>query len=474
MTKKNIIIASVGGIITIAVIVLCLVCCGGKKNSYCSVIPQDAISLVKVDGASFLHKHDIDLTPLISFFGGEDAAKQLQNCGIDYVKPVYLFYTDKSMAGAALAVNDQEALISTLNNYASLLGGKVTKKQNYNWMELNDIIIVFDDTKLLALSGGGMNARKTMLNLMKQDEDESVMATTMFENLGKVEKPFAVVMSTTNMAEAELTQLAASLNATAEEVQMDAVLGFDIEKDKAILSLDINPLNDKCKAKLETYSALYNPIAGKLLEKGISNPAFWGSINVKGDKLWDAICGMSEIKRMAEDLPLDKILPSFNGDVTVVAPNLNGDILVMAEVKDKSALNVIKTIETLSEGNIKAVSVGPDAFCIGTGKEAIYMGIKDGIFYIASNQELSLMCGKDAETNIKEDDIKDAVLYATIDAQTLIGTFNKANSFDMFRQLALVRLQKLDKLTLRSENATHVELSLSVKDGKDFVTTMFK
>lgn len=474
MTKKNIIIASASGIVVAIIVVLCLVCCGGKKNSYCSVIPNDAVTLVKVDAATFLQKHDIDLKPLVNMLGGSDATEKLQNCGLDFSKPTYLFYTDRGMAGAAMAVSNQESLIATLNDYGSLLGGKVSKKQDYQWMEFNDFIIVFDETKLLALSGAGMNARKTMLGLMKQDEDESVMSTTMYENLDKVDKPLAMVMSTVNMPEAELTQLASTLGATADEVKMDAVISFDIVDDKAILSLDINPLNNASQTFFDKFAAVYTPISGTFLESGISNPAYLAVMNLQGDKLWQVVSSMTGFSKMADELPLDKILPSFSGDVTVVGPNFNGDCLLMAEVKDKSALDVIKTLETWSEGHIKAVSVGPDAYCIGNGSDAIFLGIKDGTFYLATSQELSLLCGKEAETGVSKDAVDGALVYVTIDAQTLIGNNLNASEFAMFKSLAMMRLQKLDRLTLRAESSTHFELSLSVKDGKDFVSTMLK
>ena len=496
--KRNLIIGIAAAVVL--VIVLCLVCCHRSSDKYCSAIPKDALGICRVDAASFIKKHDIDLDGLKSLMGGMDG--MLDKTGIDLEKPIYLFAASEG-AGLVAKMKSTEDLKTLVKGLGTMLGAKLSEKQGYNWIEMSDVIVSFDADKLLALSGAGMNARKKMIALMEQDEDESVMGTKLFDSVEKIEQPFAIVSNMRTLlsygdADAQsyaIAQIANHYNLKPEDVDMNISITFDVVKDKAILAFNSDPTTPALKEKLDEFGKMIvDNNTGKYINTIASDPLVWGSVHIDGSK-WGkmfkeafdaqlANMGTNSTEALALRTVMDimvKVIESFNGDINFTIPSIEGsnvNFMVQGEVRDKSILTALDMLKAQSEqaGDDASIMKSGDTYTMAVGESMVFAGIKNDQLYISNSTDLTAKLGKEVDSRIDDlkKDICNSFFYLTVDAQPLIGLLMQNSSMKMALASIIGRLSQLDRLTVRSTSYYSVEVSLSVRDGQDFIETLCK
>ncbi len=470
----------IGGVAAVViVIVLCLLCCGGKKEQYCSVIPKDAVAVWRVDGKSFLDKHDIDISPLLTMMTGSSDGKI--NIGVDFDKPIYGFALENGTFGVVAKMEDAEALSSIIGTTA---GSKTKERQGYNWFEMSDIVVAYDDERLLALSGAGMNTRKIILNLLEQDANESILSTKRYDNLMGAKKPVALIFSPMQVKGANVAMAMAGQSAKA--MDFDLLMTFDVEKQNAVLAADICPNSDEAKELYEKNSAYMTKISGKYVSSVCEKPFIWAAANIQGSKFVDAIKS-SEAAKLLEGpvTSIFNILSSLNGDITFCMPTVDpnhGGFMFMAETNNLDVENLISLVTMQGDDDmdlssaIQSLKVGPDAYCISNGNNPFFVGKKDNNFYVATSNDLTAKVGKEIESGLEDikDEITNSYFYFTMDLAPVKSLMMQEPEFRTYATLFANRLSKLDRLTMIATEPTHLELRLSVKDGEDFVKAMFK
>lgn len=488
--KRNLII---GVAAVVLVVVLCLVCCRKSSDKYCSAIPSDAVGLVRLDAAGFIKKHNIDLDGLKSLMGPMDG--MLDNSGIDLEKPIYAFATPKGSLGFVAKMKSTEDLKTLVKSVGRMMGAKLSEKQGYNWIDMGDILVCFDANKLLGLSNAGMNARKDMIALMEQDEDESVMGTKLFESVGKIEQPFAILTNINTILDAAgpegqmaLAQSAKLYDLEPEDMDMNFTLTFDVVKDKAVLAFNYDPLSSALKNKMDEFAKMFTPNTGKFINTISDDPLVWGCAHLEGDKfgkmIEDAIeTQLSSASNSTEMIALHaikdaflKVIESFNGDINFVMPSLDEpNFLVQADVKNNEILSLIEMAGKESQGIVPVMKAGENSYTIALDNNVILAGVKNNSFYLSNSTDMTAKLGKEVDSRIEnlKKDICNSYFYLTVDAQSLIGLLMQQSDLKMLMASFIGRLTQLDRLTLRNTSAYGVELTLSVKDGKDFIETLF-
>ena len=495
--KRNLIIGIAAAVVL--VIVLCLVCCRRSSDKYCSAIPKDALGICRVDAASFIKKHDIDLDGLKSLMGGMDG--MLDKTGIDLEKPIYLFAASEG-AGLVAKMKSTEDLKTLVKGLGTMLGAKLSEKQGYNWIEMNEVIVCFDADKLLALSGAGMNARKKMIALMEQDEDESVMGTKLFDSVEKIEQPFAIVSNMSTLlsygdADAQsyaIAQVANYYNLKPEDVDMNISITFDVVKDKAILAFNSDPTTPALKEKLDEFGKMIvDNNTGKYINTIASDPLVWGSAHIDGSK-WGKMfkeafdAQLANMGTSTEALALKtvmdsmvKVIESFDGDISITIPALDGpnvNFMVQGEVRDKSILTALDMLKAQAEqaGENHNIMKNGDSYTLAVDESMVFVGVKNDQLYISNSTDLTAKLGKEVDSRVDDlkKDICNSFFYLTVDAQPLIGLLMQNSSMKMALASIIGRLSQLDRLTFRSTSYYCFEVSLSVRDGKDFIETLCK
>lgn len=469
-----------GRMLTMMLVVLLFASCS-KKDKYCSAIPNDAPVLFRIDAQSFIKAHDIDIKSLTNMIGAKDG--ELDNIGIDCDSPIYGFVTLKGATGFVAAVKDADALTNLAKTYGPLAGAKVSDKQDLHWIEASGSLIAYDDSRLLFMSGGGMNMRKDMVALMGQDEEASILSTTLFAHLSEVKQPLALITSANVLDKASNGQFAASMKLAGKNIDdfdLDILATFDCVKDKAIFAVDYLANTDAVKANIEKNVECMSNISGKFLSAGIENPVMWGAFNMDGAKYFDSI-----MKSMGDKIPagsadialVEKIMKSFAGDICFEMPEIGEKFLVQAEVKNADALVLVDSLVSMTQGNVQAISTGKDAYCLSNrqSETPVFVGVKDNTLYIANSTEATAAVNKAVETGLesKKDEITKSAFYFTMDMNKVVPMLLPKMERGMGVMLA-GRLSKLDRFNAVFTLPGHMEFTLSVKDGKDFVEEMLK
>lgn len=473
--KRNNLYVIIGIAVVVIVVVLCFFCCRGKKDVYCTAIPKNAITLVRVDAKSFLKDYDIDLEPVKSLMG-KDAAEAVEDCGIDFRQPIYAFVLPSDKVGICAKIDDANALKQVVEKFGTSMNVKLSEKQGYTWLEQNGTVAAFDNDRLVAVMDGGMNVRKNILDMMEQREDESVLSTSMFDLISHCDKPLAVVASLVAIPSTQRVEIAKLLDIDVKDLDADVLLTLDFVKNKALLNFDVIPNTDEMKELIEDAVDYKKKISGKFLTTGIANPFALMVYGMDGEDLYEKLIEESGLGMFFGNLDLRKPVSSLEGDVCiqVATPDFN-DILLQTEVKDNSIMDIIEpAVRKFGSGYLNVMKVADNQYCISNGRTPIFLGVKQGkVFYVGSSTDVTEKAGLEVDSHIEalRSEAVGNYFYATLDASALSGMLKRQMGIPA---LLMGRLSQFDRLTLKVTSATHAELMLSVKDGKDFVKTVFK
>lgn len=464
MKKKSFIVGGIVAVVIILIAVLCFIVFR-NNNKYCSVIPQDACVVLRVDAKSFIEKHDIDTKYLESILKLANVSS-LYDAGINFDEPAYAFAQPNGVIGVVVPVNDGEKLENLLNYTSTFVGSKVKSHQGYRWLETSDIVIAFDDTRLLALSGAGMNSRGKILELMEQDADESVLSTKLFSDLSSLDKPLAMVTSTSMLPES-LTKMMPVLNGSdLKNLDLNALVSLDIVKDKALLEVEVKANNDESQALLDKNAAMCHKINGAFLSSGLNDALVWASFNIDGSQLTSVL---------PSDISKDINLSSINGDVTVMYKDKGNEFVLLAQVADKSILNIVQTLTDVSGGQLQAMKLNDSKYVFNIASNAYFAGVNGKTFYLTNSSELSNNIDRDVVTGVEflKDEITDSYAFATLNVSPLVTSQLSGQYALMFGTYA-TKLLSLDRFTLVAKSPYRYQMTLSVKDGQDFVETMLQ
>ena len=473
MNKKRIFTLS-GILLVLGIVLVCFFCCKGKKDAYCTVIPKDATALMRLDVRSIAKDYDIDFAPLKDLMGKE-ASEAMENLGIDFTHPVYAFYLPDGKSGLCARISSASDLKSRVEQFAPSLNVKMSEKDGYTWLEQYGSIVAFDNDRLVALFDAGLNGRLRIKDMMVQTEEQSVLSTSMTDLLAGCDKPLALVASTQSIPSAQRSLLSRSLDIDSKDFEADMLFALDFVKDKAILTYDLIPRNKDMKEELDESLENVKPINGKFFSKGLANPFALVAFGLNGEEIYDDVIEESGLEFFLGKLDLHKAVRSLQGDVCLQAasPDASG-LLLQAEVTDRSLMDIIEpAVQTLGAG-AQVMRVANDQFCLSNGMMPIFLGIKDSnLFYVATGTDVAAKAGHDVEswTESYRSEAVGNYFYATVDASALVAFLKQRK---VVPALLMGRLSQFDRLTLKVSSATHAELSLSVKDGKDFVETLFK
>lgn len=484
--KKRNLIIGIAAVVVLAVI-LFFVFFRGKNNQYCASIPKDAVGLVRIDAASVFERYDAELSALIGKKNGIDALSD--QFGVDLKSPIYGFATVKGATGIVAKMKSTEEL----KTMSRLLGAKATEKQGYNWIQKGDFVVCFNKNKLLAMQGGGMNIRKDMIALMEQDEEESIMSTQMFENLGTMKEPIVLFTSLKSLPKEALSKMALAGSVKPEDMDLDIAVTLDIVKDKLIMAFQTYANSDAMKKYYDEYASKMKKIDGSYISSVQNAPIVWGSMSIPGKLIADGVSknlaelmsqmpkGNAESQMLVQGVSaVVKTISCLDGDVNFTLTDAqSGNFMVQAKVKDNSVMDLIGFAEGLVEGesDVKFKKVNDNSFTVTSEGKTMWGGVNGEDFFFANNLDLLKTVGQEVETGLEslKSEICNNYFYVTVDVQQiLVPLLMNDPGMRQMGTLLKERLSQLDRLTLSSSDLHRIELALSVKDGQDFVKALLK
>lgn len=473
-TKKKLILAAVA--LTTAVVVAALVWAfSGKKDSYCSVIPDDAVALARVDLGQFLSDHDIEVKNQknLSFA----LILQMANkSGVDFSKPIYAFACSDRKAGIVVPISDVELFREFMKNNG-LIPFTLSQAKGYDWAMSGQYAAIFDNEKCLLLTGAGMNVRKELVRLMEQDEDDSVLDEDLYDNISRCKKPLAAIVSVEELYKENIPTLTEQMGVDDDAFDMDVLFSFDARKDKATLALDVFPNSSEARQLLKDKMNLAEDLKGKFVNAIDADPLLWFSFTGL-QKLSETVAGVEQFEELSGlGIDVQKLLGSFSGEAAIIVPNGSiKDYIFLAEVKDNKVMDIFRQAEQFSQGTVKAIRITDNQYVLGVQGQTIFAGIQDDTFYLTNAQNLVGRVGQNLTSNLSDydDEITSAGAYMSISAQQALTA---AIKYDPSLRTAMLlmgnRLDKLDRLYFTAKD-THAELVLKAKDGEDIVKSLIK
>lgn len=473
-TKKRLIVAAVGLCVAATVAALAWAF-SGKKDSYCSVIPDDAVALARLDFNQFVNEHDIEIKEQ-KYLPLALVAQMIKTSGVDFSKPIYAFACSERKSGAVIPIKDIELFRDFLKNNG-YISFTLSQAKGYDWAMSGQYAAIFDNEKCLLMTGVGMNVRNELVELMEQDEDDSVLDESLYENISGCKKPFAAIISMQEVLESVDASVLKEADIDEDELDMDVLISFDAKKEKATLAIDLFGNSRAARKAIDSKTALMENLKGTYINAIDSDPLLWlsfGGLKNLSDQVKN-VPQLQEFKQMGIDV--EHLLSSFSGEAAVIVPNNNpNQAILLAEVENNNVLDIIKQAETLSMGQVKFVKISDEDYVCSMGGMAIFAGIKNGTFYLTNAQQLVSKVGENINSNMSmyEDEVKSVSAYMSINAAQAFSASTKLIPGSRSMMLLLGgKLSKIDRFYMNS-NGTHTEFVVCAKEGEDIIKGLLK
>ena len=325
------------------------------------------------------------------------------DCGIDLSQKLYMFISPDSQLGMDAKVGDDGDMKDWLNKLSKTgFCSKVTEKRGFNFTVIKGSWVVgFSDEAMLvmgpAVGAAQGEIQRQIIKYLKQDEDEGIKGTPMFDRLDSIDSNVAMV----SKAEALPAKFTAPfvMGAPKDSDPSEILIAAAIKKNGNCLnitgeSFSFKPSIDKA---LKEAAKSYKPITGKYLQSIPSDALSVMLMNVDGNNLLNLLRSDKGMQAMLAGLntalDVDNMIKSIKGDVAIVMPQYNGDAPDFSLAAQLGNRNWMKDIgywkQSCPKGS-KIVDWGKDAYHYISADENFYFGVSaDNQLYSGNIEQLA-------------------------------------------------------------------------------------
>lgn len=367
----------------IMVCALCLASC--RDNDYVRSIPASATAVMKIDGAVVAGSHKmLSLLP----FGDKTADV------IDLSREVYAFETVDGNLGMCARVKDSDALLEALKTVTT---SEVRRQGDYRLADINNSWAVgFNDKSLVVLgpvSAAALpDAQRSIVRMLKQDEDASIMARPMYSKLDSIDSRVAFVAQVQALPEkfAAPFMLGAPKGADASQVAVAA--GVDIKDGIVRIDCQSFSFDKSIDRELKKSRAAFRPVKGVFSQSLSHNQLFSLFANVKGKEFLPLLQSDRSLQAVLMGLntavDFDNIMRSVDGDLAFMFSGMSQDNIAMtmlARVDDPVwTADVDYWKQSCQPGCSITGSNG--SWVYRGGDTSFSFGLQDDVFYAISGQ----------------------------------------------------------------------------------------
>lgn len=367
----------------IMVCALCLASC--RDNDYVRSIPASATAVMRIDGAVVAQSHKmLSLLP----FGDKTADV------IDLSREVYAFETVDGNLGMCARVKDSDALLEALKTVTT---SEVRRQGDYRLADINNSWAVgFDDNALLVLgpvSAAALpDAQRSIVRMLKQDEDASIMARPMYSKLDSIDSRVAFVAQVQALPEkfAAPFMLGAPKGADASQVAVAA--GVDIKDGIVRINCQSFSFDKSIDRELKKSRAAFRPIKGSFSQSMSHNQLFSLFANVKGKEFLPLLQSDRSLQAVLMGLntvvDFDNIMRSVDGDLAFMFSGMSQDNIAMTMLARVDNPVWTADVDYWKQSCQPGCSItGSNGSWVYRGGEASFsFGLQDDVFYAISGQ----------------------------------------------------------------------------------------
>lgn len=308
-------------------IMVCAVCLASCSNDdYVRSIPASATAVMKIDGAVVAGSYKmLSLLP----FGDKTADV------IDLSREVYAFETVDGNLGMCAKVKDSDALLEALKTVAT---SDIRKQGDCRLADINNSWAVgFNDKALVVLgpvSAAALpDAQRSIVRMLNQDEDASIMARPMYSKLDSIDSHVAFVAQVQALPEkfAAPFMLGAPKGADASQVAVAA--GVAVKDGIACIDCQSFSFDKSIDRELKKSRAAFRPVKGVFSQSMSHNQLFSLFANVKGKEFLPLLQSDRSLQAVLMGLntavDFDNIMRSVDGDLAFMFSGMSQDNIAM-------------------------------------------------------------------------------------------------------------------------------------------------
>ena len=462
----------------------------GSKDAYLNALPQDAAAIVRVDFRELLDDADLSadeqqqlLRRLAEDLGADAADVQPGHSGLDLSRPLYAFASPSGSLGAVARVADQDDFRDLLTVLAARGdASEVTSQRGFSWCVVRQQwLLAFNGSKALlmgpAVGSAQDQLRPEMARLLEQGSQESGRQSPLCVQLRKSDAPVAVIVSPELLPSDARSLLARAGVRSAG----DALLRLTVEPDDHELKMQLTVLaeNDDVRQRLKEADALLCPLRAELLDYTHDDALAWMALNLRGDDLLPLLRRSEQLRLALITLNLvvdaDLIIRSIDGDVAVEFSGLTPGALLgkdlptaqlTARLTDTDFLRHAPTWGSQSLMPVRTLS--PNDFAITLGRQPLYFGARDKVFYLGTMPVLAESSKDDANAYLRDHrkDIKGLRLYATLDIPAVLAASPEVASGPA------AFLRSFERMTIGMKKTGTLEMTLSAPEGSSVLRSL--
>lgn len=367
----------------IMVCALCLASC--RDNDYVRSIPASATAVMKIDGAVVAGSHKmLSLLP----FGDKTADV------IDLSREVYAFETVDGNLGMCARVKDSDALLEALKTVTT---SEVRRQGDYRLADINNSWAVgFNDKSLVVLgpvSAAALpDAQRSIVRMLKQDEDASIMARPMYSKLDSIDSRVAFVAQVQALPEkfAAPFMLGAPKGADASQVAVAA--GVDIKDGIVRIDCQSFSFDKSIDRELKKSRAAFRPVKGVFSQSMSHNQLFSLFANVKGKEFLPLLQSDRSLQAVLMGLntavDFDNIMRSVDGDLAFMFSGMSQDNIAMTMLARVDNPVWTADVDYWKQSCQPGCSItGSNGSWVYRGGDTSFsFGLQDDVFYAISGQ----------------------------------------------------------------------------------------
>lgn len=367
----------------IMVCALCLASC--RDNDYVRSIPASATAVMKIDGAVVAGSHKmLSLLP----FGDKTADV------IDLSREVYAFETVDGNLGMCARVKDSDALLEALKTVTT---SEVRRQGDYRLADINNSWAVgFNDKSLVVLgpvSAAALpDAQRSIVRMLKQDEDASIMARPMYSKLDSIDSRVAFVAQVQALPEkfAAPFMLGAPKGVDASQVAVAA--GVDIKDGIVRIDCQNFSFDKSIDRELKKSHAAFRPVKGVFSQSMSHNQLFSLFANVKGKEFLPLLQSDRSLQAVLMGLntavDFDNIMRSVDGDLAFMFSGMSQDNIAMTMLARVANPVWTADVDYWKQSCQPGCSItGSNGSWVYRGGDASFsFGLQGDVFYAISGQ----------------------------------------------------------------------------------------
>ncbi|MBR4388783.1 MAG: DUF4836 family protein [Prevotella sp.] len=379
----------------LAIMTVLLSACSG--NAYQNVVPKDCVALAAVDMKALAADGGADEKRLADMIH----VGNMENCGLDFSEPLFLFESRNGDFGCCVRVNDVDELETWIGNDLTKSGKckMRDKRKGFGFAEWNDSWLMgYSDTALLlmgpVLPAAMAQLQQQMVKYLSQDEDKGMKESRLTEVMDTMRAPVKMVARMSALPPTATIPFAFGVPKTAGE--NDVYLKAEMTKEGLAVVVEGETFSFKENVNKEIKQAQqqFLPVGDKWMEAVSDSMVIAAFFNVEGDSFLQLIHTNKAMETVLTGanlaIDMDKIIRSMKGEVVMSyspAKSTRKQFALAAQLKDTEFLKDLDYWKSSCPKGTSIVDKGQNNYLFTGGEYEMFFGVVDGNLFIAGSSE---------------------------------------------------------------------------------------